>query len=66
MSNRKKYWIDSACVDCDLCGSIAPQLFKRDPAAGIYVVTKQPSTDGELSKYKRAAIMCPVDAIHPK
>jgi len=61
-----KYIVDLSCIDCGICASIAPSNFTRNTDEGIYYVKKQPSNPEEEKQCKKAAVMCPVDAISPK
>jgi ferredoxin len=58
-----KYYVDSQCIDCDLCREIAPDNFQRDDEGGNSIVYKQPETEYEESKCKEALNNCPVEAI---
>ena len=57
-----KYYVDDACIDCDLCRQAAPNNFKRLDA-GYTVVFKQPETAAEEDQCKQAMGACPVEAI---
>lgn len=57
------YYVDVACVDCDLCRQNAPLNFKRNDEKGYSYVFKQPENDAELEKCKLAMSECPVEAI---
>jgi ferredoxin len=58
-----KYYVDTQCIDCDLCRETAPANFKRDDNGGYSVVMKQPQTDDEEKQCKEAKDGCPVEAI---
>ena len=37
-----KYYVDSNCIDCDVCRDTAPDNFKADEEEGFSFVFKQP------------------------
>ena len=59
------FFVDSQCIDCDLCRQIAPDNFKRNFAGmnGHSYVARQPLTDREFSLCNDAMDSCPVNAI---
>ena len=57
------WYVDNNCIDCDLCRSIAPELFDRADDAGLSVVTAQPQTETARQRCEEARDVCPVDAI---
>ena len=58
-----KFYVDSQCIDCDLCREVAPDYFKRDDDGGYSIVVKQPTTPEGLDQCKEAMDGCPVEAI---
>lgn len=58
-----KYYVDTACIDCDLCRTVAPSNFGRNDEGGHSYVFKQPKNDAELRQCREAKDSCPVDAI---
>jgi len=58
-----KFYVDSQCIDCDLCRETAPANFKRHEDGGYSYVFKQPTTPEEESQSKEAMEGCPVEAI---
>lgn len=58
-----KFYVDSNCIDCDLCREAAPDFFGRDDDEGLSIVIKQPVTDEEIDKCNEAMEGCPVQAI---
>ena len=40
-----KFYVDTQCIDCDLCRSAAPEFFGRNDDDGVSVVIKQTTTD---------------------
>jgi ferredoxin len=41
------YYVDSQCIDCDLCRETAPANFQRNDEEGFSYVFKQPENDEE-------------------
>lgn len=58
-----KFYVDSNCIDCDLCRETAPDFFARDDDEGLSYVYKQPETDDEVALCNEALEGCPVQAI---
>jgi len=58
-----KFYVDSTCIDCDVCRSTAPNNFGRSEENGYSYVLKQPENDEEQSQCKEAMEACPVEAI---
>lgn len=58
-----KFYVDSNCIDCDLCRESAPDFFARDDDEGVSYVCKQPTTDEEVELCTEAMEGCPVQAI---
>lgn len=58
-----KFYVDSNCIDCDLCRENAPNNFARDEDEGVSIVNKQPTNDEELEQCQAAMEGCPVEAI---
>jgi ferredoxin len=50
-----KFYVDSQCIDCDLCRETAPGFFSY--------VFKQPTAQEDIDKCMEALEGCPVDAI---
>ena len=57
------YYVDSSCVDCDLCRNTAPDFFKRNDEIGMSLVYRQPSTPEELALAAEAMSGCPSESI---
>jgi ferredoxin len=57
------YYVDSSCVDCDLCRNTAPDFFKRDDDAAFSFVYRQPATAEERSQAEQAMHGCPTESI---
>jgi ferredoxin len=57
------FYVDSSCIDCDVCRDTAPDNFTRSDENGYSFVFKQPETEEELELCKEAMTACPVEAI---
>ena len=58
-----KFFVDSNCIDCDLCRETAPCCFKRNDEGGYSYVFKQPENEEEERQCREAMEGCPVGAI---
>ena len=58
-----KFYVDSQCIDCDLCRETAPDNFSRSEDEGYSYVHKQPADDEEVAQCREAMEGCPVEAI---
>jgi len=58
-----RWYVDSNCIDCDLCRETAPAVFRRDEDGGNSIVFHQPETEEELRLAHEAMTGCPVEAI---
>ncbi|HEV7644916.1 MAG TPA: ferredoxin [Pyrinomonadaceae bacterium] len=58
-----KFYVDSQCIDCDVCRDTAPKNFMRNDENGYSYVYHQPSTSEELELCEEAKEACPVEAI---
>jgi ferredoxin len=57
------YYVDTNCIDCDVCRDTAPANFTRADTAGYSFVFKQPETEDERALCEEALLACPVEAI---
>lgn len=57
------FYVDTQCIDCDLCRQTAPANFTRNESGGFSYVFKQPENPEEEAKCKQAKEECPVEAI---
>lgn len=57
------YYVDSSCIDCDVCRDTAPENFKRSDENSYSLVYKQPETEEERLASEEAVLCCPVEAI---
>jgi ferredoxin len=58
-----RWYVDSTCIDCDLCRETAPTIFARYDETGYSYVQKQPQTPEEIALAEEARQGCPVEAI---
>ena len=58
-----KYYVDSSCIDCDVCRTTAPNNFQANEDEGFSFVFKQPENDDEEEQCQEALEACPVEAI---
>jgi ferredoxin len=57
------YYVDSSCIDCDVCRDTAPENFMRSDQNSYSFVFKQPETPEETALCEEALACCPVEAI---
>ena len=57
------YYVDSSCVDCDLCRNTAPDFFRRDEETGFSFVHHQPINQAESMLAEEAKQGCPTESI---
>ena len=58
-----RYYVDSNCIDCDVCRETAPSNFEANEDEGFSFVSKQRETDEEEAQCQEALESCPVEAI---
>ena len=58
-----KMYVDTQCIDCDLCRQTAPGNFDRNADGGYSFVKKQPINPDEEAQCQEALEGCPVEAI---
>ena len=58
-----KYYVDSNCIDCDVCRTTAPNNFAANEDEGYSYVSKQPENEEEEALCQQAMEECPVEAI---
>ena len=58
-----RFYVDSRCVDCEVCRDIAPDNFKRKSDKRYSFVYRQPRNEVEEGLCKEAMETCPVEAI---
>jgi ferredoxin len=57
------YYVDTNCIDCDVCRDTAPENFTRADSNGYSYVYRQPATREEIDLCEEALLACPVEAI---
>ncbi|NWG00514.1 MAG: ferredoxin [Thermoanaerobaculaceae bacterium] len=57
------WYVDSNCIDCDVCRTTAPNNFKANEDEGYSYVAKQPENAEEEAQMEEAKASCPVEAI---
>jgi ferredoxin len=57
------FYVDSSCVDCDLCRNTASDFFRRDEETGFSFVYRQPVTPAEIELAEEAKQGCPTESI---
>jgi glyoxylase-like metal-dependent hydrolase (beta-lactamase superfamily II)/ferredoxin len=55
------FFVDSSCIDCDLCRQIAPGVFREENDASV--VDHQPAGPEELRRAEMALLSCPTGSI---
>ena len=58
-----KFYVDTQCIDCDVCRVTAPNNFTRQEEKGYSFLHKQPETLEEEAQCQEAMDSCPVEAI---
>jgi ferredoxin len=57
------FYVDSSCIDCDVCRETAPDNFIRSFVNAYSYVARQPGNEAELGACLEALACCPVEAI---
>lgn len=57
------WYVDSSCIDCDVCRTTAPNNFAANEDEGFSFVAKQPENADEVAQCEEAMASCPVEAI---
>jgi ferredoxin len=57
------FYVDSECIACDTCGSMARSFFKLTDNFDHAVVYSQPQTEEDIALCQDTLDACPVDAI---
>lgn len=58
-----KFYVDTQCIDCDVCRDMAHDSFTRNDDNGYSFVFRQPVTKEEFDLCIEAMEQCPVEAI---
>src|SRR5687767_6134542 len=56
-------FVDTSCIDCDLCRQIAPAVFARSEQAGQSYVHQQPADSMARHRALMALVTCPTASI---
>jgi glyoxylase-like metal-dependent hydrolase (beta-lactamase superfamily II)/ferredoxin len=59
-------FVDSSCIDCEVCRIVAPSTFVRDDSVGQSIVTLQPKGEVERRRAAMALVACPTSSIGGK
>ena len=57
------FFVDSSCIDCDLCRQLAPATFARTDRHAQSYVRRQPHDAGEVHRALMALVTCPTSSI---
>lgn len=57
------FYVDTSCIDCDMCRGTAPAMFGRNEEIGFSIAYRQPATPEELSQAHEAMNGCPTESI---
>jgi glyoxylase-like metal-dependent hydrolase (beta-lactamase superfamily II)/ferredoxin len=57
------FFVDSSCIDCDLCRQLAPSTFARTDRRAQSFVRQQPTDDHEQHRALMALVTCPTSSI---
>lgn len=60
---RGLFYVDSSCIDCDLCRESAPATFRRNDDIGASIAFRQPVTPEEIVQATEAMNDCPTESI---
>ena len=58
-----RFYVDTQCIDCDVCRVTAPTNFQRSEDKGYSYVFRQPESAEENAQCQEAMDSCPVEAI---
>jgi glyoxylase-like metal-dependent hydrolase (beta-lactamase superfamily II)/ferredoxin len=58
-----EFFVDSSCIDCDLCRQLAPATFGRTDRRAQSFVHQQPRGDAEQHRALMALVTCPTSSI---
>ncbi|HEY2509403.1 MAG TPA: MBL fold metallo-hydrolase [Polyangiaceae bacterium] len=57
------FYVDDACIDCETCRVLAPNVFERSDRLGLSIVRRQPASAADALRAKMAIVSCPTSAI---
>jgi glyoxylase-like metal-dependent hydrolase (beta-lactamase superfamily II)/ferredoxin len=55
------FFVDSSCIDCDICRQVAPETFRAQSAQTV--VYRQPNTPESIHRALMALVVCPTGSI---
>lgn len=58
-----RFYVDTTCIDCDLCRGTAPAFYRRDDDTGQSIIYRQPETPEEIDLALEALHECPTESI---
>lgn len=58
-----RYYVDSSCIDCDQCRSLAPEFFTRNEDTGLTIVTRQPESADDVARVEDVLTTCATGSI---
>jgi len=58
-----RYYVDTQCIDCNLCRDVATNNFTHQEEGGYAYVSKQPGSGEAEQQCGEAKDSCPVEAI---
>ena len=62
-NENRWFYVDTQCIDCDVCRETAPNNFDRMEDGGYSYISKQPENEEEAEQCVEAIEACPVEAI---
>ena len=57
------FYVDTSCIDCDLCRNTAPQFLTRYDEGSYTYAYRQPVTAEEIALAEEARLGCPTESI---
>jgi len=57
------FYVDTTCIDCDMCRELAPATFRRNDDLGVSIAFHQPANEEELAQARDAMENCPTNTI---
>lgn len=58
-----RYYVDSSCIDCDQCRSLAPEFFARHEESGFSILHQQPESAEDIARVEEILEMCATASI---
>ena len=57
------FYVDTSCIDCDLCRQVAPHTFARSERKAQSIVSAQPADEAMQHRALMALVTCPTSSI---